>query len=166
MLPFLQKLLEESGHLTILEKATGDSLNDRLLFIFKNPYNAQDCLLEITAHPQSFQANEDYFLIQFQSILAIPLQPSTFNQISSALHFFNRMLHCPGFELDEASDQVIFRYAWFIKKSGIDAKLLMQVVGNIQLSINMFTPYLKEIAEGKYTLEDILKEVMALKPFE
>ena len=141
---------------------------ERLLVALGND-NSQDDTLEITAHPQSFEGAftkkdlpDSYYLLQFQYVLPLEVSPDTFNQISNCLHFFNRLIHCPGYELDELSDQVIYRYVWFIKKSGIDPFLLMQVIGNIQLCFNMFRPYIKEIAEGKYTLEDILKKVIHL----
>ena len=150
-------------------EASSDVPQDRLLVVLGSPEKGKEDILEITAHPQAFEGDlstegqgGSYHLIQFQFVLPLEINPSTFNQVSSALHFFNRLLHCPGFELDELSDQIVYRYVWFIKKEGIDPFLLMQVIGNLDLCYHMFTPYIKEIAEGKYTLEDILKQVVAL----
>lgn len=171
ILSYIQKILEESGQSSILKKASEDIPNDRLLLVLSSPEKSQEHVLEITAHPQAFEGKftkensaDSYHLLQFQFVLPVDVTPATFNQVSSCLHFFNRLLHCPGFELDELSDQIVYRHAWFIKKKGIDAFLLMQVIGNLQLCFNMFSPYIKEIAEGKYTLEDILEKVAALTP--
>lgn len=123
-------------------------------------------LLEITTQfqsfPSSFMKDEeriDYELLQFQFVLPLIVYPDTFQQVSNALHFFNRLLHCPGFEMDELSDRVIYRYVLFLKKENVDASFLLHVLGNIQLCFKMFSPYVKEIAEGKYTLEDILAQI-------
>ena len=105
---------------------------------------------------------DTYYLLQFQFVMPLEVPAENFNQVSSSLHFFNRLLHCPGFELDEVSDRVIYRYAWFIKQSAIDLDLIKIVLENIQLCFKMFNPYVKEIAAGKYALEDILKQVIEL----
>lgn len=169
ILTHIQTLLEEKDYHGVLQMASEDVPYDRLLVVLQSPESGKENLLEITAHPQMFEGKfttenvEDaYHLLQFQFVLPVEVTPLTFNQVSSALHFFNRLLHCPGFELDELNDQIVYRHVWFIKKKGIDSFLLMQVIGNLHLCLNMFSPYIKEIAEGKYTLEDILKQVSAL----
>jgi hypothetical protein len=166
----IQKLLDEKDQPSTFLKASDEAPYDRLLVAFgaASP-DEKDDVIEISAQSQFFEgsltndkATDSYHLIQFQYVLPLDLSPSTFNQVSSALHFFNRLLHCPGFELDELDNQVLFRYVWFVGKAGLDSLVLMQVLGNIQLCYKMFRPYVKEIAEGKYTLEDILEKVVQL----
>jgi hypothetical protein len=170
ILTYLQKLLDESDQPCALMEPNDDFPYERLLIALESAAPNQGDLLEVTVHPQYFEGaftNENrpdsYYLLQFQYVLPLEVLPDTFNQVSSSLHFFNRLLHCPGFELDELSDRVIYRYVWFIKKHGIDAFLLKQVIGNIQFCFNMFSIYIKEIAEGLYTLEEILEKVTHLK---
>lgn len=169
ILAFLQKLLIENDFPSTLFEANDDVPYDRIIVALESPDLNKDNLLEIVVHPQTFEGaftkktvSDSYYLIQFQFILPLEISPDTFNQVSSCLHFFNRLLHCPGFELDELSDQVVYRYVWFIKQKGIDAFLLKQVIGNMQLCFNLLSPYIKEIAEGKYTLEQILEKVTQL----
>lgn len=165
MLLFLQDLLKENDKPSVLQNAEGEVLNDRLLVVLGNTGEGEEDVLEITEYLQPVQvaSTQDAFhIIQFQYVLPVEVTPDTFNQVSSALHFFNRLIHCPGFELDELNNKIIYRYMWFVKSNGIDSFLLMQVLGNLSLCYKMFSPYIKEIAQGKYTLEDILEQVIAL----
>jgi hypothetical protein len=169
ILTYIQELLDENDLPNALLEASDDVPYERLVVALESPDPQQEHLLEIMAYPQFIEGAftkeklpDSYYLIQFQCILSIKVSPETFNQVASCLHFFNRLMHCPGFELDELNDQILYRYVWFIKNTGIDAFLLKQVVGNIQLCFNLFNPYIREIAEGKYTLEDILEQVIRL----
>lgn len=169
ILPYIQKILDEQDQPCTLMEPSPDFPYERLLVVCGNDKEGKADILEITAHPQFFEGAftkenhvDSYYLLQFQFVLPIEVSAENFNQISSSLHFFNRLLHCPGFEVDEISDQILYRYVWFIKKKGIDSFLLMQVLGNIQLCFKMFGPYIKDIAEGKYQLEDILQQVVNL----
>lgn len=167
MLKKIQKLLIENDQPCLFKKGDSTNPNDRLLVALSTPQEGDENILEITEFPQAFQGisskeTSDTHLVQFQFTLPIDITPHTFNQVSSALHFFNRLLHCPGFELDELNNQVIYRYCWFIKKAALDPSLLQQVIGNISLCYKMFIPYIKEIALGKYTLEEILEKVLEL----
>ncbi len=167
LLLFLQRLLKENDKPSKLEKAKGEILNDRLLVALGNMDEGQEGVMEITEYLPSVQetpTQDALLMIQFQYVLDVNVTPDTFNQVSSALHFFNRMIHCPGFELDELNNKILYRYMWFINKKGIDSLLLLQVLGNLHVCYKMFSPYIKEIAQGKYTLEDILEQVASLAP--
>ena len=168
ILSHIQQLLEEKGLACALMVATPVIPYDRLLLFWGDERHTED-FLEITTQAQQIESpvatgrvEGAYYLLQFQYILPFKVSVSTFSQVSSSLHFFNRLLHCPGFELDELSDQILYRYAWFIKDSGIDSFLLMQVLGSLQLCVRMFSPYIKDIAEGRYTLEEVLEKVVQL----
>lgn len=167
----IQELLDEKDQPNTLREPSEQFPYERLLVACGTTTDKKTSgdILEITAHPQSFEGafNKDenvdtYHLLQFQFTLSVTVSPDNIGQISSSLHFFNRLLHCPGFELDELSDRVFYRYVWFIKKKGIDSFLLMQVIGNLHLCYKMFGPYIKEIALGHYKLEDILEQVVKL----
>jgi len=169
ILNYINDLLEQNDLACILNEPSDDVPYEHLIVALKTPEMEKEDLLEISTHPQTFEGistggdpSDSYHLINFQFVLPTQMTPATFNQVSSCLHFFNRLLHCPGFELDELSDQVIYRYTWFVKKKGIDSFLLMQVIGNLHLCYQMFGRYIQEIAEGQYTLEDILEKVTAL----
>lgn len=166
----IQQLLEENDFSCHLAAPTSTVPYERLLLAWEPnlPELAQD-LIEITAQPlqqpeeiQKGEKEASYFLIQFQSICSFDVPASTIKQVSTALHFFNRLLHCPGFELDELNDQVLFRYVWYVSKQGLEAPLLIQIIGSIQLCIKLFSPSIKGLAEGEYTLEEILEKVVQL----
>lgn len=169
ILATIQEFLAEKDLPFTAAEATEEVPYERLLVVLNSPDGKQEDVLEITAHPQFFEGaftkeklTDSYHLIQFQFVLPVEVTPATFNQVASALHFFNRLLHCPGFEMDELANQVVYRHVWFIKKKGIDSFLLMQVIGNIHLCFRMFSAYIKEIADGKYTLEEILQKVVEM----
>lgn len=166
MLKEIQKLLTEMDQPSLLIEGDEKEPFDRLLVTLEAPQKGEENVLSITEFPQFLkevaQKERDDHLIQFQFILPIEFSPQTFNQVSTSLHFFNRLLHCPGFELDELNSQIIYRYCWFINNKGLTPLLLQQLIGNLKLCYNLFLPYIKEIAQGKYTLEDILEQVLSL----
>lgn len=168
LLAYLQTLLDQKDIPCTLLEASSEVPYDRLIAVIgKNALN-EEFLLEMTVYPQSFKTSSkekegsEYALIQFQYIFPSQVLPSTTQQVSGSLHFFNRLLHLPGFELDELHDQVLYRYNWLVKKSGIDLFLLSQVIGNIQLCLQLFHPYIKEIIEGRSTLDNILEKIIEL----
>lgn len=169
ILAHIQSFLDEKDQASTLMEPSSEVPHERLLVACENENDQTADIMEITAHPQFFEGaftkqniSDAYYLLQFQFIVPIEIPPENFNQVSSSLHFFNCLLHCPGFTLDELSDRVIYRYVWFIKRKGLDAFLLMQVLGNMQFCFKMFSPYIKEIAQGKYKLEQILEKVVKL----
>jgi hypothetical protein len=167
ILSHIQNLLEEQKRECTLIPPSSASPQERLL-VLMNIHNREDAI-EITAHLQQIPDHiaheivaEPFYLIQFQSLLTIQVPPTTFSAVSNSLHFFNRLSQCPGFELDELSDQVLYRYVWFVKENGFDSFLLMQILGTIQLYLEMFSPHIQEIAKGAYTLPDVLEQVLQL----
>ncbi len=168
LLAYLRPLLDQKDIPCTLLEASSEVPYDRLIAVIgKNALN-EEFVLEITVYPQTFKTSphekegSEYGLIQFQYIFPSQVVSSAMQQVSSSLHFFNRLLHLPGFELDELHDQVLYRYSWLVKKSGIDLFLLSQVIGNIQLCLQLFYPYIKEIIEGHLTLNDILEKMIEL----
>lgn len=166
MLKEIHQLLIEIDQPSLLLEGDDQEPYDRLLVTLEAPQKGESNVLTITEFPQFLkevaqQEWEDH-LLQFQFILPVEISPHTFNQVSSSLHFFNRLLHCPGFELDELNSQIVYRYCWFINQKGLTPLLLQGVIGNLKLCYHLFLPYIKEIAQGKYTLEDILQQVLAL----
>ncbi len=166
ILTHIQQLLQENGQTCTLVKISKEFSQDRLLVLITVQQNKPEETLEIVAYPQqlppALAKEETYYLVQFQYVFPLKVPSAHFEQVSSSLHFFNRLLHCPGFELDELKDQIVYRYSWFIKSSGLDALLLMQVIGSIQLSLSLFGGYIQEIAHGRKTLEDVLEQVIEL----
>lgn len=157
----LQEILEKNGKSSTLQKG-GDEAPDRLLVVLGTIEEGQEDVMEVTEAVPLFP-DKPYHLLQFQYVLSGEVTADTFNQVSSVLHFFNRLIHCPGFELDELNNKVIYRYMWFVKDEGIDSFLVMQLLGNLRICYKMFSPYINEIAQGKYTLEEILKKVTQSK---
>lgn len=168
MLTYLQKLLDQKEIPSTLLKASSEVLYDRLVAVIGKNALHEEFLLEITVFPQSLKTSahgkeeSEYALIQFQYLFPLQVAPGAMQQVSGSLHFFNRLLHLPGFELDELHDQVLYRYSWVMKKSGIDLVLFSQVIGNIQLCLQLFHPYIKEIIEGRSTLDSMLEKMIEL----
>lgn len=169
ILSHIQSLLEEQKRECSLLPPSSESSHERLLVLMNMQHNKKETIIEITAHLQQIPdsiarevTTEPFYLIQFQSVLPTQVPPATFSAVSNSLHFFNRLSHCPGFELDELSDQVLYRYVWFVKESGFDSFLLMQILGTIHLYLEMFSPHIQEIAKGTYTLPDVLEQVIQL----
>lgn len=166
ILSHMQQLLEEKGQTCTFMQSSKEFPHDRLLVLITVQQDKPEEMLEIVAYPQQLPAalakKETYYLVQFHYQFPLKVPSAHFEQVSSSLHFFNRLLHCPGFELDELKDQMLYRYSWFIKSSGLDSLLLMQVIGSIQLSLSLFGAYIQDIAHGRKTLEDVLEQVIAL----
>lgn len=166
LLEKIQKFLDENDQPSTLFQPTSEFPYERILIATENQKEQHVDFLEITAleMPKDVAQEEssNCSLIQFQFLLPVKVSAEYFHQISSALHFFNRLLHLPGFELDELTNQIIYRYVWFTAQDRLDASLFMQALGNVQLCFKLFSPFIIEIAKGKYQLEDIIQQVVTL----
>lgn len=170
MLKKIQSFLEQEKFECSILQATDELPYDRLLIFLGLDSQKREQILEITAQEQVFKPEADakkgqphgYYRIQFQYLYPFAVEDTALNQVGSLILFLNQMSDFPGLELNELENQVSYRYIWLTKASGIDAPLILSIVGIIKLTLELFTASIERLAEGKATFNELLKEVIEI----
>lgn len=170
MLKQIQGILEKEKFECSIIQATEKHPQDRLLIFLGLDAKKREQILEITAQQQVFQpdtstdtsSSKGYFRIQFQHLFPFSVDDMALNQVGSLILFLNHMSDFPGLDLDELDSQVSYRYVWLAKATGIDAPLVISLVGNVKLTLELFAPSLERLASGETTFNALLQEVIQI----
>lgn len=136
---------------------------ERLLVFIGLDYEKREQILEIVAQEQlQISDQEKYYRIQFQLSFPFKVENLALNQVGSLILFLNQLVDFPGLELHELNNQVVYRYVWLAKKSGIDSKLITSIVGIVMLLLELFTPSIERLAQGNTTFNELLEEVIKI----
>jgi len=161
MLRKFEKLLTQEKYDVALEKASDEIPYDRLLVFLGHDYKERGRTLEVISIEQITDLEEPtYAKVQFQVPFPFRIEPATAQQVGSVLHFINRQLELPGFEMDEVDDLLFFRYVWVTKS--VDETLFKSLLGIIMMQLELFTETIERVATGSVTFNDLLEEVLAI----
>lgn len=164
----IEKFLEKEQFDCSLVNSSEDVPYDRLLVFLGLDYEKREQILEIIAQEQltdplvKSSPEESYYRIQFQIPLSFKVEDLALNQVASLILFLNQLVDFPGLELHELNNQVIYRYVWLTKGSGIDSKLIISITGIIMLLLELFTASIERLALGKSTFNELLEEVIKI----
>jgi len=98
----------------------------------------------------------------FEAELPFEVKPAFAKELGSLLHFINRQLPLPGFELDEVENLIYYRYSLFAAESGIDARALMSILGLMLLFLDLYTHPVEQVASGAKSFNELMEEVVAI----
>lgn len=98
--------------------------------------------------------------VQFKVGLPFKIDDLALNQVASLLLFINPFLELPGFELNELTNVVSYRYIWLLKEHLYDSELLGHIMGAIILTLNLFADMIELLADGKATFNDLLEQII------
>jgi hypothetical protein len=101
-----------------------------------------------------------FLKIEFQAILDWMVADLAMEQTSSLLHFINRSIDLPGFELNELDGRVGYRYVHLAPAEQDDYPLIRALIGSIKLFIDIFGGVIREVAQGNKTFDDILDVII------
>ncbi len=167
MLNHIQAILEQEKFSCVLYPATEQPSPARLLVFLGNDYKKREQILEITSQEQQLHKNlteypslTPYHRLQFRILFPFEVKEAALNQVASLILFLNQLLDLPGLELNELNNQVSYRYVWLVKEEGIDAKLVLSLVGTILLIMELFTQMIEYLADGTTTFNELLEEVI------
>ena len=98
--------------------------------------------------------------IQFQAQLPFSIAKLAVNEVSHLLHFLNRFLELPGFEMSELDDQIFFRYIWFTTKTALTPDLALSIIGIILMNLDLFALSIENVSSGKKTYSQLLEDML------
>lgn len=163
----MQAVLDQANFTCSIFPASESSPLEQLVVFAGLDQKEREKVIEIVAREQQFdpnmlkeQLNDHYYRIQFTAKLPFEVEPLALNQTGSVILFLNQLMDWPGFELNELTNQVSYRYNWLMKESALDSRLLMTIVGSILLNLDMFSDTIEQIASGHSTFNELLESIV------
>lgn len=144
---------------------------DRLLVFFGLDYKERVKTLEITLQKQELgqsivpnkkTIDAGLVRVQFQVKLPFPIASLSATEVASLLHFLNRFLELPGYEMSELDEEVYFRYIWITHQDVLTPPLLLSIVGIILMNIDLFTQSIESVASGEKNYSQLLENMLQL----
>lgn len=167
ILKTIQAVLDEARFTSSIFPASESSPIEQLVVFAGRDQKEREKIIEINAREQQFdpkiskeQLKDHYYRIQFSVKLPFEVDPLALNQTGSLILFLNQQMDWPGFELNELTNQVLYRYNWLIKESAIDSRLLITIFGSILLNLDMFNDTIEQIAMGRSTFNELLESIV------
>lgn len=165
-----EKILQNNDFEASLIEANDDFPFDQLLLYLGADYKNREQILQITAQVQELAQDvlkqKDipgrYLRVQFQFTFPFKFLDETFRDTASLAFFLNRTFEMPGIEINEADNQIIYRYVLLAGDKELDEKLWLAILGIIMLILELFTETIELVAAGKKSFNKILEEVIDL----
>ena len=156
-----EEILRKENFDCALSLASEDA--DRRLLVLLNTERLQEeRIVEIVVDEQKI-GDFVCVAIQFQCVFPVEVDPGAVFEMGSLLHFINRFLDLPGFELSEMDQKVFYRYVWLTSENqGIAVGVLKTIVSLIALLMELFSEPIMQVAQGRTTFTGLLDQVMAI----
>jgi hypothetical protein len=107
----------------------------------------------------------DIFLL-FNVTLPFELHQKGVIDVARYVLLINKGLELPGFGMSEPDEVCYYRHVLKSNSSRLDEKELLSMVSYIEMTLMIFMPPLKELVEGKKSLEDLLKHCIKVSQDE
>ena len=159
----LQQTLTEAEIECTLEPSQRYS-GGRLLVFLSGDRKKRERSLEMTMQEQilgSKQIDIPYHRIQFETALPFTFSDKSSPEVSSFLHFLNRQLELPGFEMDEGNRLILYRYVLLSSEDRLQPDLLKGIIGSISLMLDLFGEAIEKVAVEETTFNEILEKILA-----
>ncbi|MCB1111702.1 MAG: hypothetical protein H7A37_06015 [Chlamydiales bacterium] len=115
---------------------------------------------------QSFREVEEpgnpILRLVFDTELPFKVDPTTAREVGTLLHFINREIDLPGFELAEVEDKVYFRHVQLTREAGVDVTVIYSIVGLTLFYLNWFSSVIESLAKGETTFNEVLENVLKI----
>lgn len=164
MLQRFQRFLKADKFDYSLEEATEEVPYERLLLFIGSDYQERGRVVEITATEQLFsfegKTKPRYWKVQFLFTFPFKMKPEAAQQVGSVLHFLNRQIDLPGFEMNEVDDLIYYRHALLVRDNGIDKRVFQGTLGMMMLVLDLFSETIERVAAGEMTFDDLLRSVL------
>ncbi len=114
-----------------------------------------------------YQPNPNgYYHLQFTLPINTVVADKAVGEVGRFIILVNRLSTLPGFEFDEVSRSVYYRYATLVPGKEIDPYLLISITGTILLFITTFESYLKKLAAGEMNFSEVIKEFQQMEELQ
>lgn len=164
----IRKLLEKfQFECEILHKSDKIPIDQLIVKLADDP-QARSQLLIIRATSQNLASQDE--LIGFKSevrnyqelqlIVTLPfsISDSQIPDLARLILLLNKGMELPGFELSEVDLLIFFRHAFVVPEDDLDERILLSLVGMIELLLATFSETLEAVATGKRSLREVIEE--------
>lgn len=159
----LEAMLTEAGYDSIHIEGEGEEIRDFLQVFLGTDEESRERTLQISLAEDwidlggaSSSSESQLLKVEFYAPIIVELDDLAAEQLSSLLHFINRMIDLPGFLFDETEGRVAYRFVHLTESSVKDFRLIQVMVGAIKMFLELFGGVIGEVAQGKKTFDDIL----------
>lgn len=164
MLHRFQRFLNADKFDYSLEEATEEIPYERLLLFIGSDTKERGRVVEITATEQLFSLENKelprYWRVQFLFTFPFKMEPEAAQQVGSLLHFLNRQIDLPGFEMSEIDDLITYRHALLVHDKGIDKRVFQGTLGMMMLVLDLFGDTIERVATGEMTFDELLQSIL------
>ena len=111
-----------------------------------------DALLDIQSPTQKYQelqlvVNLPFFALETQI-------PDT----ARLILLLNKGMEISGFELSEVDKMIFYRHAFVVAEDQLDERIIVSLVGMIEMLLETFSEILEIVASGTQSLQDVVEE--------
>lgn len=166
-----QDILKEISLWTAAEKLEGGLFHPdetvpytRLLLLAGSSQQENPYFLEVTCLNQILNegAPAKIFRLSFKIKFPFKIAPASASQTASLIALLNRFLDLPGFEMNEASDELFYRHILHLTEKGMDKDLILGIIGNIMLTVQMHVDPIRSVATGEISYTDLIAKTLKL----
>jgi hypothetical protein len=137
-----------------------NDIKDRDQFLVIRAVNqdlsSQDALLGIASPPRNYQE------LQFIVTLPFFVIDEKITDISRLLLLLNKGIELPGFELSEVDRLIYYKHAFVVPEDDLDERILLSLVGMIQLLLDAFTDIIEAVATGPLSFQKVVENAQKL----
>lgn len=138
----------------VVELSPDSQERTRLLLIraIRQNLSASDGLLGIKSQLRIYE--------ELQLIVTLPFQvlDECIPDTARLVLLLNKGMELPGFELSEVDRILFFRHSFVVPEDDLDERILLALVGMIELILDAFADTLEKVATGTQSLSDVVKE--------
>lgn len=158
----LQQMLNEAKFECTLEPSKRYP-EGRLLVFLAGDHKQRERSLEVTTQKQVLGSRKEdipFRRVQFETALPFNFSVSASQDVAAFLHFLNRQLELPGFEMDEGNRLILYRYVLLSSEDQLHTDLLKGIIGSITLLLDLFGEAIEKTAVGETTFNEILEKIL------
>lgn len=164
----IKKLLEKFRYTCEMLNKSEEFPIDQLIVKLEDDYQARTQLLIIRASSQNLSSQDariglksnarNYQELQLISTLPFHILDNQIPDLARLILLLNKGMELPGFELSEVDHLIFFRHAFVVPEDDLDERILLSLVGMIELLLSTFTETLEAVAIGNRSLREIIED--------
>lgn len=165
----IKKFLEKKHYLNCAFLPKNNTMPiDQLIVKLDSDAQGRERLLLIRAAQQNLCANDailgidskakNYQELQFIVTLPFYVMEAQIPDVARFILLLNKGMELPGFELSEVDHLIFFRHAFVVPEDHLDQRILLSIIGMIELLVESFAENLESVATGKQSLQQMVDE--------
>lgn len=136
----------------------------RLILLAGSSKQETAYFLEITCLSQVLnpESTSNIYRLSFNIKFPFKVAPGLTSQTASLIALLNKFLDLPGFEMDEANDDLFYRYVLLLSQEGLNKDLILGIIGNIMLTVQMHIDPIRSVASGEVSYDELIAKTLQL----